>query len=196
MAGTLAAVLCLAIALPAGAREPRRKSAAKADTTAQTAAAPAKPDTMTIAEAKQILGIVVFPAKGQAKEQQEAEETECLLWGADQAGIRNSAPPDPNQAAAQAKAKTDSATAGAGVRTAAKGAAVGALIGSISGDAGTGAAYGAAAGAVAGRSATKKASAQAEAQAREKAEAEKKAKIDAVKKGMTLCLESKGYTVK
>lgn len=38
--------------------------------------------------------------------------------------------------------------------------------------------------------------AAAQAKAKAKADAENKAKLDAVKKGMTLCLESKGYTLK
>ena len=36
----------------------------------------------------------------------------------------------------------------------------------------------------------------AQAKAKPNADAENKAKLDAVKKGMTLCLESKGYTIK
>jgi hypothetical protein len=60
-------------AAPAGA--PAAAPAAK------PAAAPAAPQ-MTMKEAKQKLGIVVFPAKGQTPELQEAEETACLQWGA------------------------------------------------------------------------------------------------------------------
>ena len=169
------------------------EGAPKADT---TKAAP-PPINMTMKEAKERLGIIVFPAKGQDAKLQEAEEQECLLWAADQAGITSSTKAkDPNAAADAAAAKTDSATAGAGVKTAAKGAAVGAVIGSISGNAGAGAAYGAAGGALAGRSARKQATAQSAEKAKKQAEAENQAKKDAVKKGMTLCLESKGYTIK
>ena len=152
--------------------------------------------TMTMKEAKQKLGITVFPAKEQTPQQQEADELSCLQWGADQAGVTHGSQKDPKAAGNAAAAKVDSAAAGAAVKGAAKGAAVGAIIGSISGNAGEGAAYGAAGGAVAGRRAKKQATAQAQAEAEKKAAAENKAKLDAVKKGMALCLESKGYTVK
>jgi hypothetical protein len=163
----------------------------KTDTT--TAAAP----EMTMKEAKQKLGIIVFPAKGQTPDQQDADERECLIWGADQLGINPNAPPvDAKAAGQQAKAKTDSATAGVAVKGAAKGAAIGAVFGSISGNAGAGAAYGATAGVLGGRKARKQAGKQADAAAQQKVAAERQAKIDALKKAMTACLEPKGYTVK
>jgi hypothetical protein len=150
------------------------------------------PPPMTMKEAKQKLGIVVFPAKGQAPKQQEADELACLQWAADQIGLNFQ---DPNAAAANAKAQAANATAGAGVAGAAKGAAAGAIIGSISGNAGPGAGYGAAAGAIAGRQKKKKAEAQAEAQGAAQADAANKAKRDQLAKAMSMCLDSKGYKV-
>jgi hypothetical protein len=172
--------------------------AAKTQTTApatSTTPAPAQ-HQMTMKEAKQKLGMVVFPAKGQTAQQQEKDEYDCLVWGADQAGITGSSMKDPKAAGQAAAAHVDTAATGAAVKGAAKGAAVGAIFGSISGNSGTGAAYGAAGGALAGRAAKKEAKANAAAQAEQKTAAENKANVDAVKKGMTVCLESKGYTVK
>src|SRR5262249_35731318 len=144
----------------------------------------------------QKLGMVVFPAKGQTAEVQDNDEYECLKWGADQAGVTSNSMKDPKAAGQAAAAHVDSAAAGAAVKGAAKGAAVGAIFGSISGNAGAGAGYGAAGGALMGRAAKKEAKAQAASQAEQKTAAANQAKIDAVKKGMTVCLESKGYTVK
>jgi hypothetical protein len=191
-AGRLAPMVVTALLLfgtaVASAEDAKTKPAA-------TTPAPAQ-HQMTMKEAKQKLGIVVFPAKGQTPAQQDSAEYQCLLWGADQAGITGNSMKDPKAAGAAAAAHVDSAATGAAVKGAAKGAAVGAVFGSISGNSGTGAAYGAAGGALAGRAAKKDAKANAAAQAEQHAAAENKAKLDAVKKGMTVCLESKGYTVK
>ena len=163
--------------------------AAPADT---TKAAPPAPVPMTMKEVKQKLGIVVFPAKGQKPEVQDQEEYECLMWGAEQAGIKpGEQPADAKAAGEAAAAQTDAATTGVAV----KGAALGAMTGAIWGNAGEGAAVGAIGGAVAGRRAKKQAKANAKAQAEQQVNAETQKKIDAVKKGMGACLTSKGYTV-
>jgi hypothetical protein len=183
-------LLMLAAIIPATAFA----DAAKPDTS--HAAAPA-PKPMTMKEVKQKLGMIVYPAKGQTPEQQEADEYECLKWGADQIGLKPGEPaPDAKAAGAAAAAKVDSATTGVAVKTAAKGAAAGAIIGSISGNAGAGAGYGAAAGAIGGRRAKKQAVANADAEAQKKVEAEQKAKMESLKKAMSACLEPKGYTIK
>jgi hypothetical protein len=156
---------------------------------------PAKPQ-MTMKEIKQKLGIIVFPAKGQTPEQQEADEWACLEWSMNQSGLGPNAGQQDVQAAGDAaKAQAKDATTGAAVAGAAKGAAVGAMFGAITGDTGEGAAVGAAAGALKGRKAKKQAEAQAEAQTEAKVAADNKAKLETVKKGMAACLESKGYTV-
>jgi hypothetical protein len=143
------------------------------------------------------LGLVVFPAKDQTKEQQAADEKACYDWSKEQTGI------DPatvtvnaDSAAAAGKAAADTATQGAGVKGAARGAAGGAVVGGIAGDAGTGAAIGAVAGAAKGRRAKKQAGDQAQQQAVAGAEGEAAGKIEAFKKGMSACLEGKGYSVK
>lgn len=194
--------LVIAIALPGGVAAQtspppaQSQKPAPATTATPPAAATAAPQ-MTMKEAKQKLGIVVFPAKEQTPAQQEADELACLQWAANEVGIQPNQPaPDAKAAGDQAKAQVDSVAGKAGAKGAAKGAAAGAIIGAIAGDAGTGAAIGAAAGGVGGRRAKKKAEAQAEAGAEAKVQAEQQAKLDAVKKAMAACLEPKGYTVK
>ena len=194
----LAVLISSSAARQAGAAETQKQPAKTA--VAQPAATPADSAAapqMTMKEAKQKLGIIVFPAKGQAPAQQEADELACLQWAADETGIGPGAPgTDPKAAGQKAAAQTNSATKGAAVAGAAKGAAVGSIFGSISGNAGRGAAYGAAGGALAGRKARKRAASQADAAAQMKAQADQQAKLDSIKKAMSLCLEARGYTIK
>lgn len=151
---------------------------------------------MTMKEIKQKLGIIVFPAKGQTPEQQEADEWACLEWSINQSGLGPNAGQQDVQAAGDAaKAQAKEATTGAAVAGAAKGAAVGAIFGAITGDTGEGAAVGAVAGGLKGRQAKKQAEKQAEAQAEAKVAADNKAKLETIKKGMAACLEAKGYTI-
>jgi hypothetical protein len=168
--------------------------AAQAPAKTDSAKAGGAPATQSVASQ---LGLVVFPAKGQAKEQQAADENDCYGWAVTNTGV------DPakvtvntDSAAAAGKAKGDSAGQGAGAKGAAKGAVGGAVVGGIAGDAGTGAAIGAVAGVAGGRRAKKEASKQGEKQAVNQANAEAAGKIDAFKKGMSACLEGKGYSVK
>jgi hypothetical protein len=143
------------------------------------------------------LGLFVYPAKEQTKEQQTKDEQECYAWANEQSTIDPSAPTANSDSAAKAaQAKTDSATAGAAVGGAARGAAGGAVIGAIAGDAGEGAAIGAVAGAVGGRRARKQASRQAGEQAKQQTEAASAQKTETFKKAMSACLEGRGYTVK
>ena len=174
----------------------KKDSKAESDSTAAKADKSTPPGKMTIAEAKEILGITVSPAKDQTPQQQEQDEIACLRGGADQAGVKPGKDKDPKAAGDEAAAKADSATSGAAVKGAAKGAAVGAIMGSFSGNAGSGAAWGAGGGAIAGVRGRNKASKQAKAQAEQKAKAENDARKEAVRKSMTSCLEEKGYTVK
>jgi len=143
------------------------------------------------------LGLVVFPAKDQRKEQQATDENACYDWSKEQTGIDPAAVTvNTDSAAAAGKAAADTATQGAGAKGAARGAAGGAVVGGIAGDAGTGAAIGAVAGVAKGRKAKKQASQQAQQQAVAGAEGEAAGKIEAFKKGMSACLEGKGYSVK
>jgi Glycine zipper len=143
------------------------------------------------------LGLYVFPAKGQTPEQQSQDEQACYAWSKEQSGIDPATvKANPDSAMKAASAKVDTAAHGAAVKGAARGAAGGAVIGGIAGDAGTGAAIGAVTGAVGGRRAKKQAKKQAETQAAQQANAWAAGQIETFKKGMTACLEGKGYTVK
>ncbi len=150
------------------------------------------------------LEVYVFPAAGQAADQQSKDEAECYNWAAGNTGT------DPfeleKQSAQQAQqteqqvAQAQAATQGAGVKGAAKGAAAGALIGEIyDGDSSQGAAYGAAAGAVASRRRSRAASQQAQQQAKEQGAAQQQATAEQVgnfQKAFSVCLEAKEYMVK
>jgi len=198
VAAAAVAALCWVAAERSAAQDSNAKPAAAPAGAPHASTAPAAHPQggMTMKEAKQKLGIIVYPAKGQTPQQQESEELACLQWAAQETGVLNQAPADPKAAGQAAAAKTDSAAKGAAVKGAAKGAAVGAIVGSVSGNAGDGAAYGAIGGAVAGRSAKKKATSQNAAKAEEKAKADNQAKKDKLKAAMGTCLEAKGYTVK
>jgi len=157
-------------------------------------AAPAASSQAGLATA---LGLYVFPAKGQTPEQQSQDEQACYAWSKEQSGIDPATvKANPDSAMKAASAKVDTAAQGAAVKGAARGAAGGAVVGAIAGDAGTGAGVGAVVGAVGGRRAKKQAKKQAETQAASQANAWAAGQIDTFKKGMTACLEGKGYTVK
>jgi hypothetical protein len=155
-------------------------------------APPSVPDTskMTYNQISNGLKLIVFPAKGQSKDQQKKDEYECYKWSIEQTGI------DPlNLPKVQAPAAQTGPTGGA-VKGSAKGAAAGVAIGAIAGDAGKGAAIGAVAGGVAGRRQGK----QQQAQANQQSEANVKNQEAEIKatfvKGFSACLEGKGYTIK
>ncbi|MHA4843815.1 glycine zipper domain-containing protein [Flavitalea antarctica] len=161
----------------------------------QTVAAqapPALPDTskMTYNQMSNGLKLIVFPAKGQSKDQQKKDEFECYKWSMEQTGI------DPLNLPKVQPAEVQSGPTGAAVGGAARGAAAGVAIGAIAGDAGKGAAIGAVAGGLAGRRAGK----QAQAQANQQAQANVKSQEAEIKatfvKGFSACLEGKGYTIK
>jgi hypothetical protein len=182
-----AAGIALFSARPAFAQQPA--GAAPPPAPAPTAMAAAQSPS-------QSLGLIVFPAQNQTKEQQLGDEQACYLWANQQTGIDPArVKANPDSAARAAGAKMDSAATGAAVGGAARGAVGGAAIGAITGDAGTGAAVGAAVGAVGGRRAKKKAVAQAEQQGAAQAQAQAAQLIDTFKKAMVVCLQGKGYTV-
>lgn len=151
----------------------------------------ALPDTskMTYNQISNSLKLVVFPAKGQSKQQQKKDEFDCYLWAMDQSGI------DPLNLP-KTQAQTQSGPTGGAVKGAAKGAAAGAAIGAIAGDAGKGAAIGAAAGGMRGVGKGQQQQAQQNQQAQASAAATDQAKIDSYKKAFSACIEGKGYSVK
>ena len=150
------------------------------------------------------LEVFVFPAEGQAADQQNKDEAECYNWAVNNTG---SDPFDLNKQSAQQAQQTERAKKeaartgeGAGAGGAIGGAAMGALIGEIANDdASKGAAYGAAAGLIAGRRRGRAASAQAQQQAEQQGQARQQAtaeQIDNFKKAFSVCLEAKEYMVK
>ena len=135
------------------------------------------------------LGMYVFPAKDQNKEQQDLDEFSCYKWAMQQTGYD---PMNPTKVTPQ-EAESHGGTA---VRTAAKGAAMGAAIGAIAGDAGKGAAIGAASGGFLGVSRRAHADAASQQQAEAAAKQQELAMLNDYKKAFSVCLEGKGYTVK
>lgn len=86
---------------------------------------------------------IVYPAKGQAPQQQQKDEGECHVWSKGNTGV------DP-AALAAAPAAAPSQSGGERARGAVRGALGGAAIGAIAGDTGKGAGIGAVAGTMAG----------------------------------------------
>jgi hypothetical protein len=163
---------------------------ASAQTAVPTQASAAKP---TLAQ----LGLMVYPAKEQTKEQQAKDEAACYEWAESQTGLTmTSGGVDVNAAAAAGKAQASEAATGAAVVGAAKGAAGGAAIGAIAGDAGKGAAIGAVAGAMGGRRARKQAEAQGAQAGAQQATAVNQQNVDQFKKAAAVCLDGRGYSVR
>jgi hypothetical protein len=134
----------------------------------------------------QSLGMLVYPAKQQSSTQQSQDEYDCYNWSKTQSGY------DPLTASTQSAQASQSA---AQPRRGLRGAAGGAAVGAIAGNAGAGAAAGAAAGVLKGASERQKADAQHQS-AQSQATAAQQQNVDTFKRGMSACLESRGYTVK
>ena len=144
------------------------------------------------------VGLMAYPAKGQTAAQQATDESECYDWSKKQSGYDPKNPPKVEVAAAE---PASTGPSGERVKGAVRGAAAGAVIGEVANDdAGEGAAIGATAGVVAGGHRTRKARREGQAQAQEQAKADaaatQQAMVDTFKKGLSACLEGRGYTVK
>ncbi|HET8691694.1 MAG TPA: glycine zipper family protein [Steroidobacteraceae bacterium] len=144
------------------------------------------------------VGVIAYPAKGQPAAQQATDETQCYDWAKAQTGYDPKNPPKVEVAAAEPESKGPS---GERAKGAVRGAAAGAVIGEVAdNDAGKGAAIGATAGVLAGGHRTRKArreeKAKAEEQAKADAQATSASQADTFKRGLSACLESRGYTVK
>ena len=157
------------------------------DSTAQQAATPAAVQTTSISQG---LGLYVFPANNQTKEQLDADELECFKWAKAQTNY------DPLNPTAVEVKQADTSLDGSAVGGAARGAAAGAAIGAIAGDAGKGAAIGAVAGGVRGRRSKKYGDAVEQQQNVEAAAATSQELADSYNKAFSACMEGKGYTVK
>ena len=133
------------------------------------------------------LGVIVYPAKGQAPQQQNSDEGECYAWAKQQTGI------DP-VAVANTPTQQSGPAVGGGERVsgAARGALGGLAVGAITGDSGEGAAIGAVVGTMAGgRRARKNQEAQTQ-----QAQQSKASTLQHFNKAFGVCLEGRGYTVK
>ena len=160
-----------------------------------TAAAPvAAPASQPISQG---LGVMVYPAKGQASSKQAVDENECYNWAKGQTGID----PKPAPAAPTAQAAQQPSTGQRAAGGAAKGAVAGVAIGAVAGDAGKGAAIGATAGALGGHHKAKNAQQQQQAQAQQAQQAHAKevaahdASMSTFKKAFGVCMQGRDYTV-
>jgi YMGG-like Gly-zipper len=161
-------------------------------TTAQT---PARPSGKTLAASA---GLMVYPAKGQRANQQAQDEAQCFEWARDQAGYDPMNPPPPPSAHSSEgpSSQADGDPARGALGGAVAGAAAGAAIGAIVGHAGKGAGIGATAGLLGGAMHGQQ-QAQAQAQATlEQQRAAQQELANAFKRGMSACLEARGYAVK
>lgn len=125
--------------------------------------------------------LMVYPAKGQAPDQQNKDQYECNAWAVQQSGF------DPN---APQQAQTTPQQRGGTLRGGARGAAAGAAIGAIAGDAGKGAAIGATAGAMKGGFQQKDRN-----HAAQSSSSQNTAGSDAYLRAMKACLQGRGYSV-
>ena len=120
--------------------------------------------------------LYIYPQKGQSKDQQAKDESECRTWAKGQSGVNPDVPPTPAQLGSHARGAAGGA---------ARGAAVGAAVGAIGGSAGKGAAAGAVVGGVAGRRGSKRSM-----------QAEQAGATDSFQRAFAACMEARGYTVK
>ena len=134
------------------------------------------------------VGLYVYPANGQAPEQQSKDDYECYHWAQGQTGHDPANPQPINVQTAPVNTGPDG--------SALKGAARGAIIGDVTNDdAGKGAAWGAAVGAVRGRKKR-----QAQAQQSQATAANQSAQMEAERSGQfknafSACLTARGYSV-
>ena len=132
--------------------------------------------------------LMIYPANGQDKEQQDFDEFQCYGWAKEQSGFDPMAPPTATEAPPEQQAAQ-----GGVVRGAAGGAAVGAII-----DGGDGAAKGAAAGAVLGgmrRRGQQRDQAQKNANWEEQQVEQYTRNRNNYNRAYATCLQGRGYTV-
>lgn len=148
-------------------------------------------------------GVFAYPTKGQKPDKQAQDEAECFNWSKQQSGYDPMSPPPP-PAPAQAADVPSSTADGSRARGALRGAAAGAIVGEVaSNDAGKGAAIGATMGVLAGGHRNRMAQSQKQEEAKQQAQADaaqaaqaQQELADSFKRGMSVCLEARGYSVK
>jgi hypothetical protein len=131
---------------------------------------------------------IVYPAKGQAAQQQTKDDGECFVWAKQTTGI------DPAVVASTPPPQQTGPAVGGGerVKGAARGALGGAAIGAIAGDAGQGAGIGAVVGTAAGgRRARQNRDAQ-----NEQAVNQQQNLVNTYYRAFGACMEGRGYTIK
>ena len=138
--------------------------------------------------------LIVYPGKGQSKQQQEKDQFECYTWAKGQTGFDPMAPPT-----ATAPPPAKEAPVGGVGRGAARGAVGGVAVGAIAGDAGKGAAIGAASGALIGGMRRRDQVAREE-QKQDQWAQEQTANYQQGRsnynRAYSACLDGRGYTVK
>lgn len=137
-------------------------------------------------------GVIVYPSKGQSKEQQQKDTGECMSWASDQTGFD---PTAPIPAGAAPPSQQPTTSAGRGML---RGALVGTAVGAISGDTGKGARIGAASGLLVGgvrrREQMENAEAQQERYAEQQA-AQYAQMQNAFNRAYATCMQGRGYAV-
>jgi hypothetical protein len=137
---------------------------------------------------------VIYPAEGQAEQQQMTDQLECYRWASQQTNW------DPYQAYDQlveqgyAAKQTAQQAQGGLVRGAAGGALAGVAIGAIAGDAGKGAAIGAIAGGLAGGSRSRRAQQQAQAETQAAVDAFNR-QLQTWDRNYVACMQARDYVV-
>lgn len=129
---------------------------------------------------------IVYPAKGQAPQQQQKDEGECHVWSKGNTGV------DPAALAAAPAAAPSQQPGGERARGAVRGALGGAAIGAIAGDTGKGAGIGAVAGTMAGGRQAR----QHQAAQQQQAQNQKTQQINTYYRAFGACMEGRGYTIK
>ena len=131
---------------------------------------------------------MIYPAKGQSKEQQSKDRYECHTWAVQETGFD---PTIPQTAQAQAPPPQG----GQVIRGAAGGAAIGAVGGAIAGDAGKGAAIGAASGALIG-GVRKNSQNRAYQEQQTQAQAAANQRYAEYERALLACMTGRGYSVR
>lgn len=138
------------------------------------------------------VGLFVYPSDGQTAEQQELDDYQCFSWAKGETGFDPINPSAPVKVDAQ-----NPGINGSGTKGALKGAAKGALLGKvIDDDASKGAEIGAALGLLRARKQAMRDAANEAKTANTKNETEHSQLKSNFKKAMSLCLESRKYSVK
>jgi hypothetical protein len=137
---------------------------------------------------------IIYPNKGQTKQEQDKDKYECYDWAKQQSGFDPMAPPT----ASTPPPKSEAQQGGVG-RGAVRGGLVGVTVGAIAGDAGKGAAIGAASGALIGGMRRRDQVArqdQAEQQWAQQESARYNQGRSEYNRAFSACMEGRNYTVK